>query len=87
LSKVIKSIVKLSMLRPSTMPLYAYLLVRQFWNILFSPFGSTERILTAFVIVIMIDLLEVKLPETVAQKIQAARSTVAHPRPWRPSFR
>jgi hypothetical protein len=87
LSKVIKSIVKLSLLRPSTMPLYAYLLVRQFWNILFSPFGSTERILTAFVIVIMIELLEVKLPETVIQRIQTVRSTITRPRLWRPSFR
>jgi O-antigen ligase len=87
LSKVIKSIVKLSLLRPSTMPLYAYLLVRQFWNILFSPFGSTERILTAFVIVIMIELLEVKLPETVTQRIQTVRSTITRPRLWRPSFR
>jgi hypothetical protein len=87
LTKVFKSIIKLSLLRPATMPLYAYLLVRQFWNILFSPFGSTERILTAFVIVIMIELLEVKLPETVTQRIQAVRSTFTRPRVWRPSFR
>lgn len=87
LSKVMKSIVKLSLLRPATMPLYAYLLVRQFWNILFSPFGSTERILTAFVIVIMVELLEVKLPETVTQRLQAARSAFTRPRLWRPSFR
>jgi len=87
LSKVIKSIVRLSILRPATMPLYAYLLVRQFWNTLFSPFGSTERIATALVVVIMVDLLEQEIPEALTQKMRSARSAIARSSLWRPSFR
>jgi hypothetical protein len=87
LSIVMKSIVKLSMLRPTFMPLYAYLLVLEFWNILFSPFGATERIVTALLVVIMVDLLESAMPAAATQRLQAARSSITRPRLWRPSFR
>ncbi len=55
---VIKGLMSVSILRPPLAPIYAYLMVEFFWIVLFSPFGSSERIGEALVIVIITDLLD-----------------------------
>lgn len=54
----IKGTIRVSNLRPPLAPLYAYLAIGLIWNILFSPFGLSMRILDAIAILIMCDLLE-----------------------------
>ena len=59
---VARSIVRVAIRRPPLAPIYCYLLVTQFWATLFSPFGSTARIIEAATIVIILDLLEKDSP-------------------------
>ena len=82
---VVKALVKVAVLRPTLAPLYAYILLHFFWDIFFSPFAGNHRILTAFFLVVMIDMLEARMPEPVAAYSRRfgriARGSVA----WRPS--
>jgi hypothetical protein len=87
LTKLMKSMVSLSLLRPALMPVYVYLLVHQFWDILFSPFASTQRMFAALIIVIMFDLLEQKVPAVATQRLYGVRAAAHSPRLWKPSFR
>ncbi|WP_348260970.1 hypothetical protein P8935_14285 [Telmatobacter sp. DSM 110680] len=57
---VLRAIVVVAIRRPTLAPIYAWLLVSYCWAILFSPFGSTSRIIEAVTIVIIVDLLEPK---------------------------
>ncbi len=58
----IKAIVRISVLQPACAPLYAFMLVGFSWDILFSPFGNTQRMLAAVATVIVVDLLERRVP-------------------------
>lgn len=53
----IRAILRISLLRPTLAPLYCYLLVNFVWDVLYSPFGSVNRIWAAYVILISYDLL------------------------------
>jgi hypothetical protein len=53
----LKSLAQISTHPPRLSLLYAWLLQGMMWNILFSPFGLTMRIVDAFVIVVIVDLL------------------------------
>jgi len=55
---VLKSTVLVSNLRPPLAPIYAWLFVSYLWAIPFSPFGSSDRMIEAATIVIIMDLLE-----------------------------
>src|ERR1035438_2638530 len=44
----LRAVLRLSSLRPHLAPLYSYLLVSFLWDILYSPFGSVNRIWAAF---------------------------------------
>jgi len=55
---VLKGISRIAMLRPPNAPIYAWMLVSLAWDILFSPFGSTRRLIDAVAILIMLDMLE-----------------------------
>lgn len=55
---VTRAIVIVAVYRPPLAPIYAWLLVSFFWNIFFSPFGSTSRIFEAFTLIAIVDLLE-----------------------------
>jgi hypothetical protein len=57
---VLRAIAVVAIRRPPLAPAYAWLLVSYCWAILFSPFGSTSRIIESFTIVIIVDLLEAK---------------------------
>lgn len=55
---VLKSLIKVSLLRPNLAPVYAFLLIGFLWDIWFSPFASTRRITEAMLIVVILDVLE-----------------------------
>ena len=54
----IRGILRLSALRPNLSPLYCYLLVSFLWDILYSPFGSVNRIIAAYYILLTYHLLK-----------------------------
>lgn len=55
---VLKGVIRAAIVRPPMAPLFAFLLVSSLWNVLFSPFGSIERMKEALSIVIILDLLQ-----------------------------
>jgi O-antigen ligase len=64
----LRAALRLSSLRPNLAPLYGYFLASFLWDILYSPFGSVNRIWGAFFI-----LMSYHIVETSAAKDQAAR--------------
>jgi hypothetical protein len=63
---LLRSITRITLTRPWIAPLYTWILVSAFWDVLFSPFAYTRRLTVAFTLVIVLDLLE-----PVASKIPA----------------
>jgi hypothetical protein len=55
---VIRAIIVVSIYRPPLAPIYAFLFVVSFWDILFSPFGGTERVSQALALTLAISLIE-----------------------------
>ncbi len=53
-----RATIRVAILRPPLAPVYAYLVVGMFWQIMFSPFGLNMRMSDAIAIVVMVDLLE-----------------------------
>jgi O-antigen ligase len=53
----LRGIFALGYLRPNLMPLYCYLLVGFVWDILYSPFGSVNRLWAAFFILLSYNIL------------------------------
>ncbi len=49
---VLRAVLRLTTLRPQLAPLYSYLLVNFLWDILYSPFGSVNRMRAAFFILL-----------------------------------
>jgi O-antigen ligase len=64
----LRAIFRLSAMRPQLAPLYSYFLVSFLWDILYSPFGSVNRIWAAFYI-----LLSYHVLNTCATDVQRAR--------------
>jgi hypothetical protein len=54
----VRSVLILNSLRPNLAPLYSYLLVSFLWDILYSPFGSVNRIWGAFFILLSYFILK-----------------------------
>jgi hypothetical protein len=59
----LRALVRLVALRPPLAPLYSYLLIGFVWDILYSPFGSMNRILSAFYILVSYSLLRAPVRE------------------------
>ena len=57
-----RGLLRLSTLRPYLAPLYSYLLVSFLWDILYSPFGSVNRIRAAFYILLSYSILRTPAP-------------------------
>lgn len=53
----VRGVLRLTALRPHLAPLYSYLLVSFLWDILYSPFGSVNRIRAAFYILLSYSIL------------------------------
>jgi O-antigen ligase len=58
LALTLRGILGLASLRPNLMPLYCYLLVGFIWDILYSPFGSVNRLWAAFFILLSYHILQ-----------------------------
>jgi O-antigen ligase len=69
---ILRGVLRLSILRPHLAPLYSYLLVNFLWDILYSPFGSVNRMRAAFFILLSYFILK-KSP---ADAVEVSRSTV-----------
>jgi hypothetical protein len=61
---IIRGVLRLSVLRPNLAPLYSYLLVSFVWDILYSPFGSVNRVRAAFYILLSYFILKNPAPTT-----------------------
>lgn len=55
---VSKATIQMSMARPLFASLYMYFCIAMLWDILFSPFGTSRRLIEATVIVVAVDLLQ-----------------------------
>jgi hypothetical protein len=62
---VIRAVLRLSALGPHLAPLYSYLLVGFLWDILYSPFGSVNRVRAAFYILLSYFILRTPAPPAV----------------------
>jgi hypothetical protein len=81
----LRGVVGLGVLRPNLMPLYCYLLVGFVWDILYSPFGSVNRLWAAFFILLSYNILQAsaqKHPGLHRQRViyQPGRRTLRLPR-------
>jgi O-antigen ligase len=71
--------------RPGLAPLYSYLLLNFVWNILYSPFGSVNRMWATYFMLMSYHLLKVKAPKTLPShsrriRIPARLTTARLPR-------
>jgi hypothetical protein len=89
---VLRALLRLATERPAFAPVYAYLLVNFLWDILYSPFGSVNRIQAAFFILLSYSLLR-NNPSPVRSNSNPFGKTlyrghaVAHRRDaWQPRF-
>jgi hypothetical protein len=55
---VLRSVLRLAVARPNFAPLYSYLLCNFLWDILYSPFGSVNRMQAAFFILLSYSMLK-----------------------------
>ena len=75
----LRAVLRLSSLRPHLAPLYSYLLVSFLWDILYSPFGSVNRIWAAFYILLSYFILQTSAVQALQvrqQKIRRMRASL-----------
>jgi hypothetical protein len=65
----LRAVFRLIISRPHLAPLYSYLLVSFLWDILYSPFGSVNRIWAAFYILLSYHILKVSNTEPVRGRL------------------
>jgi O-antigen ligase len=61
---VIRALIRLTTSRPPLAPLFAYLMVNFLWDILYSPFGSVNRMHAAFLILLSYSILKTPVEKT-----------------------
>jgi hypothetical protein len=71
---VLRAVLRLSAQRPHMAPLYSYLLVNFLWDILYSPFGSVNRMRAAFFILLSYFILRTPLVKAVRVRRPRART-------------
>ena len=76
-----RGIVMVSFSRPPLAPLYSYLLLNFVWNVLYSPFGSVNRMWAAFFILMSYKVLKPQVPQATAARQGKARLPVYPRRP------
>ena len=74
----IRAIFRLSLNRPNLAPLYCYLLVNFVWDILYSPFGSVNRMWGAYLVLLSYHLLRSPVPGRFATPVH--KPAVAYPK-------
>jgi hypothetical protein len=76
---VIRAILRITAIRPPLAPLYCYLLVNFVWDILYSPFGSINRLWGAYLILLSFHLLRIpteELPSALPRPMNLTRTRV-----------
>ena len=76
-----RGVVAVSFNRPPLAPLYSYLLLNFIWNVLYSPFGSVNRMWAAFFILMSYNVLKSHVPQATAARQSKARLPVYPRRP------
>jgi hypothetical protein len=71
---VLRAVLRLSALRPHMAPLYSYLLVNFLWDILYSPFGSVNRMRAVFFILLSYLILRTRPVKTEKVRPPKART-------------
>jgi O-antigen ligase len=66
LALTLRAALRLSSLRPDLAPLYCYFLVGFLWDIMYSPFGSVNRLWGAYFILLSYDILRSSADEALA---------------------
>ena len=67
----LRGLLRLSSLHPPLAPLYSYLLVSFLWDVLYSPFGSVNRMRAAFYILLSYNIL--KSPAAAATRVRGSQ--------------
>ena len=67
----VRGVLRVTELRPNLAPLYSYLLINFLWDILYSPFGSVNRMRAAFCILLSYSLL--KTPVAAALQVRGSQ--------------
>jgi hypothetical protein len=81
---VLRAVLRLSALRPHMAPLYSYLLVNFLWDILYSPFGSVNRMRAVFFILLSYFIL--RPPPVKTEEVRRPRArTIYRPILSRPA--
>ena len=78
--QVFRSTLRLSAIRSPLAPLYRYLLVSFLWDILYSPFGSVNRMLAAYFILLSVFVLR-NYPKDTAKRIMPSQAEAGR---WKP---
>jgi O-antigen ligase len=78
---VFRAVLQLGALRPPMAPLYCYLLVWFMWDILYSPFGSVNRIWAAFFILLSYHILQPAARALPVRRLPAKYLPVRRPYP------
>jgi len=65
---VLRSLLRLTALRPHLAPLYSYFLINFLWDILYSPFGSVNRMRAAFYILMSYSILRASSGKSVGAR-------------------
>ena len=73
----LRAVFNLSARRPAFAPLYAYLLVSFLWDILYSPFGSINRMWAAFYILLSYHVLETSAAEVLDARRQKVKLNIS----------
>jgi hypothetical protein len=70
---VVRGVIRATIVQPTLLPSYCYFCVSFIWDILFSPFGYSERVAEAFLLVVVCDLLNAS-PVPVARSVPFGRA-------------
>jgi len=70
----LQALLRLAAERPVFAPVYAYLLVNFLWDILYSPFGSVNRIQAAFYILLCYSILKKPPSSTINKRLSVTKT-------------
>ncbi len=80
----VRALLKLNAHRPAMAPLYCYLLVGFLWDILYSPFGSVNRIWGAYHILLSYFILKTSAADVLKERREKARGAIGRREPLLP---
>jgi hypothetical protein len=69
----------------SLRPLYLFVCITMFWDVLFSPWGNTRRVVEAVILVLMINLAQREKPAVPVWRVKGIGSLPKPRTYWRPS--